>query len=349
MKIAVFLPNWIGDVVMATPALRSLRKKYPHAEITGVMRPYVKDVIAGLDTIDKVIAHSPKGKNFRQKGIPIIWKLRKEKFDLAILFPNSMRSGFLGWCSGAKRRVGFARDGRNFLLTDSLISFSKSTPNPVIDEYNRIALQLNCTKISRKTELAVLPEDREQLKNFWKTQSHHLQDKPYVCINPGGAFGAAKHWSSEKFGRLASLIATECNRTVLVVCGPSEREEAKAICKQANHPNVISMAEFPLSIGLTKAAVQSSELLVSTDSGPRHFAQPFQVPVITIFGPTHIAWSETYYDKAIHIQHEVDCGPCQERVCPLKHHRCMQDLSVQRVFQNVISVLNPTSKKEIAS
>ena len=81
--------------------------------------------------------------------------------------------------------------------------------------------------------------------------------------------------------------------------------------------------------------MKHSELLVTTDSGPRHFAQPFDVPVITIFGPTHIGYSETYYEKGTHIQLPVDCGPCQQRTCPLVHHKCMQDLTVERVFQAV--------------
>ena len=81
--------------------------------------------------------------------------------------------------------------------------------------------------------------------------------------------------------------------------------------------------------------MKNSQLLITTDSGPRHFAQPFDVPVITLFGPTHIGYSETYYRKAIHIQLPVDCGPCQKRSCPLVHHRCMRDLTAEQVFQTV--------------
>jgi heptosyltransferase-2 len=79
--------------------------------------------------------------------------------------------------------------------------------------------------------------------------------------------------------------------------------------------------------------------LVTTDSGPRHFAPPFDVPVVTLFGPTHIAWSETYYPKAVHLQIPVECGPCQQRVCPEGHHRCMKDLGVGNVFQAAADLL----------
>jgi heptosyltransferase-2 len=157
-------------------------------------------------------------------------------------------------------------------------------------------------------------------------------DRRYVCLNPGGAFGAAKHWPSESFAKLARRLAVELGRHVLVLCGPAEREMARTIANAANHPSVISLADVPPSIGLSKAAVKHCELLVTTDSGPRHFAPPFGVPVVTLFGPTHIAWSETFYAKATHLQVPVDCGPCQQRICPLKHHRCMTELSVDRVF-----------------
>ena len=79
---------------------------------------------------------------------------------------------------------------------------------------------------------------------------------------------------------------------------------------------------------------------MTTDSGPRHFAAAFDVPVITLFGPTHIAWSETHYARAVHLQHRVDCGPCQQRVCPLGHHRCMRELGVDEVYRAVHAQLD---------
>src|SRR6202011_2472421 len=100
-------------------------------------------------------------------------------------------------------------------------------------------------------------------------------------------------------------------------------------------PNVVSLADHELSIGLTKACVRRADLLITTDSGPRHFAAAFHRPVVTLFGPTHVAWTETYYPLALHLQKEVECGPCQRRVCPLGHHRCMRELTPAEVFAAV--------------
>lgn len=357
MKIALFLPNWIGDVVMATPALRAIRHQFSDAEIVGVMRPYVADVMAGTDLLDRYLFHEPRGTTPERRGWSFIKQLRKERFDVAVLFPNSLRSGWFAWLSGAKKRIGFQRDGRSLLLTDGLTPKSKSIPNPVIDEYLRLAEQLGCSSLSRDMELGTVSDDEQALASFWRSQTQLLQrplmhaesvSQKYICLNPGGAFGAAKHWPTESFGELAQKIADDWQKTVLVLCGPAERETAREIVRIADRPQwVTSLADVPPTIGLTKAAVKHAELLITTDSGPRHFAPPFQVPVVSLFGPTHIAWSETYYKKETHLQLDVDCGPCQRRTCPMLHHGCMVELTVDDVFAAAVQQLKPFNPLEL--
>jgi heptosyltransferase-2 len=106
---------------------------------------------------------------------------------------------------------------------------------------------------------------------------------------------------------------------------------------------VYTLADQPLSLGLAKACVRRANLLVTTDSGPRHFAAAFDRPVVTLFGPTHIAWTETYHPRAVHLQKPVDCGPCQRRVCPLDH-RCMKLLTPAEVFAAACGLLPPKRK-----
>jgi heptosyltransferase-2 len=342
MKIAVFLPNWVGDAVMATPALRALRRHYAAAEIVAVMRPYVAEVLDGLDLVDRTLLHNPRARHAAYRGWRFAHRLRREQFDLAVLFPNSIRSGWLAWVSGAKRRIGFDRDGRGWLLTDAIPPKPKCEPHPVIDEYLRLAEAAGCTELSRQTELAVTPRDERRWAAFWKRQDRRLAGQDLICLNPGGAFGSAKHWPVEYFGALAGRLAADHGKTVLVLCGPAEVPDAQQIVRAAGHRSVVSLADVPLSLGLTKAAIKHSELLITTDSGPRHFAPPFGIPVLTLFGPTHIAWSETYYDKALHLQLALDCGPCQQRRCPLEHQRCMRDLSVDQVYAAAIALLERT-------
>lgn len=354
MKIAVFCPNWVGDMVMATPALRGVRRRFPKAHIVAVLRPYVAGVLDGLDLVDRRLLHDPRhGAGVHgeaARGWAFARRLRAEHFDLALLLPNSFRSAIWAWMSGAPRRVGFNRNARGWLLTDAVVPRFAGTPHPVIDDYLRLATYLGCKKLSRTMELATSSADEKHLQLFWKRQRlGKFVEQGVVCINPGGAFGSAKHWSVSSFAQLARQMAAEFEKRVLVLCGPAERAEAKEIVRLARHPAVVSLADEPASLGLTKAAIRRSDLLITTDSGPRHFAPPFQVPVVTLFGPTHTAWSETYYERSLHLQLDVDCGPCQQRVCPLKHHKCMQDLNVGWVFKAAATLLERFPAKQRAA
>ena len=110
------------------------------------------------------------------------------------------------------------------------------------------------------------------------------------------------------------------------------------VAGMAKRPTVHALADQPLSVGLTKACIRRSDLLITTDSGPRHFAAAFDRPVVTLFGPTHIGWTETYHPKALHLQKQVECGPCQQRVCPLDH-RCMMELTPFEVLSAATGLL----------
>ena len=120
---------------------------------------------------------------------------------------------------------------------------------------------------------------------------------------------------------------------------PNETRPARSpACRTI--PAVVSLADEELSLGLSKACVRRSALLVSTDSGPRHFAAAFRVPVITLFGPTHIAWTRTYHPRAIHLFQPVPCGPCQKSICPEGHHRCMRELDPEKVYDAAIRLMS---------
>ena len=129
-----------------------------------------------------------------------------------------------------------------------------------------------------------------------------------------------------------------------MVCGPNERGTAREIVRLADRPQVMSLADRPVSLGLTRACVRRLDLFVTTDSGPRHFATAFGVPVVSLFGPTFIEWTETYYPKGINLQKKVPCGPCQLRTCPLDHC-CMRQLTPARVLAAVGELLARPGRK----
>ncbi len=348
MRIAVFVPGWVGDAVMATPALRALRSRYPAARITAVGKPYVADVFTGGDWFDEYLCAN--GGPWSQGVAAVAWKLRRRKVDLAVLFSNSFRSGWTAWLGGCRRRIGYARYGRAPLLTEALSPLrdarGRLTPSPVLDAFNRLAEAAGCPPPGTRMELFTTPADEAATAEVWRRAGLESYGE-VICLNPGAAFGAAKHWPSDSFATLARRLAVERGSGVLVLCGPGERELARGIAARANHPAVHALADLTvlppcegprLSLGLTKACVRRADLLVTTDSGPRHFAAAFDRPVVTLFGPTHIAWTETYHPRAVHLQKKVECGPCQRRVCPLDH-RCMKGLDPAEVFEAADALL----------
>ena len=327
MNIAVFLPNWVGDVVMATPALRALRQTHAQARIVGVCKPYVADVLNGSPWLDELMFLDRTGP-WQQRWPSVAWRLRGTGFDLAVLFANTLRSALVAWIARCRRRVGFVRHGRGLLLTDRLAY--APTPSPIIDDYNRLAERAGCSPPGHRMELFTTAADERGADAVWA--KFKLADRPEViCLNPGAAFGSSKLWPAESFARLAQHLVQHRDCKVLVLCGPAERELARTIVALAARRDVCTIADEALSLGLTKALVRRATLLVTTDSGPRHFAAAFDRPVITLFGPTHIAWTETYFPRALHLQKAVPCGPCQKRVCPTDH-ACMRLLTPEEVF-----------------
>ena len=346
MKVGVFLPNWVGDVVMATPTLRALRKYFgKDATLIGIMKPYVNEVLAGTSWLNEIWLYDDQADDPDIRWGAAVRRMYRAKFDIVVLLVNSFRPALMAWLARARERVGYVRYRRGPLLTlkhDPPSLNRKWIPYPTLDYYLHLAYLLGAPEESPKMELATTERDELAADRVWGSLGLR-PDKRVIAFNSGGAFGAAKLWADEYFAELARRIVTELEYDILILCGPQEQERVRKIMDLAGSSGVFTLAEQQLSIGLSKACVRRSRLLVTTDSGPRHFAAAFNVPVVSLFGPTHIRWSDTHYDREIHLQTPVDCGPCQQRTCPLGHHKCMRDLSVEQVYQAVHKTLTVTT------
>jgi heptosyltransferase-2 len=276
------------------------------------------------------------GNDVRRQWWNVVRRLQRESFDLAILLTNNILSATVAYIGQVKRRVGYDREFRGWMLTDRLRadwSLRGYRPVPIVDYYLKLAKHMGATADSPTMELFLLPEDRHAADEVW-SQRGLRPDLPVVTLNPGAAFGPAKRWPEDSFAELARQLVDRHRAQVLILCGPAEQEIARKIeAKSERRSHVWALADPSISIGRSKAVVARSDLLVSTDSGPRHFAPAFGVPVVSLFGPTRIEWTETYYPGETKLQKAVPCGPCQRRVCPQGHHQCMRDLTVAEVFQ----------------
>jgi len=338
MKIAVFLPNWLGDLAMTTPTLRALRRHFgTEARIVGIMRPYLADVLKGTNWIDETWFFNPHAKDRTLHSWAVARRMRQERFDLALLLTNSLRTAFLAWLGRATERVGYVRYGRGPLLTGKLYPRYLGrhiVAEPMVFTYLALARAVGCGEESPRLDLATVETDERSADGVFE-QLGLPSDAHPIALNSSGAYGGAKLWPVEYFGALARRIVEEQDRPVLVVCGPKEREIAREIVRLAQNDRVVSMADQPMDLGTSKAVIRRCRLMVSTDSGPRHVAAALGLPVITLFGPMLPVWSENPTQRATNMILDLDCIGCHKRVCPLKHHRCMRDLTVEMVFNAV--------------
>jgi heptosyltransferase-2 len=345
-RLAVFVPNWVGDAVMATPALRALRAHFgPTAHIVGIMKPVIAELLEGTPWLNSVWRYRRGSDDWSERPPALLWRLVRTRFDLTVHLTNDLPSVLLARLGGARAAAGYRRNRRGWLLTlglDPPHDGRRFVPVSALDYYLRLAYALGCPPEPPVMELIASSRDEAAADAAWAAFGLGPLD-PVVTLNSSGAFGSAKLWPEASCGELAVRIARDLDHAVVVLCGPGERERARRIAANAGHPRVFSLAGAAVSIGLTKAVVRRSRCLISTDSGPRHIGAAFGIPVVALFGPTEIAWSDTHYAREIRLQRAVPCGPCGQRECVEGHHDCMRGLSPSGVFEAVSAVLRGTA------
>jgi len=339
MNTVLFLPNWVGDAVMATPMIRALRNQFARpSKLIGVVHPRVYDLFSGNPWFDQLICYAWDAPDTRHRFLAACQSIRRERPDRALILPHSQHHAALAMLSGARERIGYNRRRRGLLLTSPLQSpmqDNKFKPCSMIEYYLELARASNCTSMSNEMELFTTPGEDMAAETVWCKNGWSPSDR-VIAINNNGAFGAAKLWPEKYAVELAKRLVGQHQCRVLFLCGPAEKDRAAASAAEAG---ASSLAEFQPGLGLTKACLKRCALLITTDSGPRHMATAFGRPVVTLFGPTDPAWSDTGSQREIQLATAIECQPCQQRVCPLNHHRCMKELTVDKVWDAALTAL----------
>ncbi len=336
-KILIVLPTWVGDVVMATPVIQAVFERFKSSEIHLLTHSHIFPMLQGSPW-DQHCLFWPKRNNSpeaKAANKQLMAQLRQQKFDLAIMLPNSFRSAWLCWRSGAKRRLGFNRDGRGFLLTDRLPVPNKTPdgyePMPMVDYYAHLAIALGCEHPGDQLRLFTTPDCARAVSERLE-QCGVDSEKPLVVISPGANFGASKCWAPERFAAVADRLVEQYDVSVAMSPGPGEEPLAQAIQGAMTHPSALLVAPC-LTLGELKSLIERSVLLLGNDTGPRHFARAFNVSRVTVFGPTDRRWTDTSHTGETIVQVDVPCGPCHKKVCPFQHHDCMTLVTVDLVTQ----------------
>jgi heptosyltransferase-2 len=337
--VMVFCPNWVGDVVMSTPVFSCIRQNYQDSILIGVIRKYANGVIEDAPWFDYIIDCEDK----TVKGFfNLVKAIRNIRPDITLLLTNSFRSALIPWLGRGGKIYGYRRNGRSCLLTGGPIpkqTNGQITPVPMVYYYLEICKELCLTPPKSLIPELFMSSSLKQ-KGMQILQKYGITKNDMVIgINPGAKFGSSKCWPPEYFARLVEMLDQQWQCKILLFAGPGENEIAKTIVDKSKAP-VINTAPDEINLSLLKPLINRCQLLVTNDTGPRHYAVAFDVPVVVIMGPTDPRYTCANLEKTIVIRKHLACSPCHRKICPEGHHNCMRRITPEEVLLACIELMN---------
>ncbi len=370
-KILVRATNWIGDAVMTTPAVHTIRKNFPDAEITMLAVPWVADIFKVSPDVDEIILYDKKDLyQGKVKGpLNLAKDLKAFNFDAAILLQNAFEAAFVVKMAGIPVRAGYRRDGRGVLLTHGVNISDETRKKHQVHYYQDMLKSLGLTPGPDHLRLPLpdaLVEWAKDLVGSLKSQSpvanseqHDTNELPtltelntfktagksvpVIGFNPGAAFGPAKQWPVEKFAQLAAIISHKYGESgcVIMVFGTdADTEAAKKIQEfSIRTPYHVQDMTGKTDLKQAMALIKCCDAFVTNDSGLMHVAAGLGTPSIAIFGSTdHIA-TGPYSKNSIIVRREMECSPCMQTHCPKGHLNCLESISSKEVFEDLEKML----------
>jgi len=335
--VLVACPNWVGDVVMATPTFDCVRQNFPEARIIGLIRRYARKVVEDGPWFDDLIEINDKTIG---GIIDLVPQLRRLKPDLAVILPNSFRSVLIARLGGTRRIYGYRRNGRTALMTGGPAPWrnkNRITPRPMVEYYMELCRWLNFDTPSQ-LKPRLFCSDTTLEKGARLIESYGISPNDMVLgMNPGARFGSSKCWPPEHFARLAEMISRQWDCKFMLFIGPGEQDLGHQIVK-LSRAKIINTGPDRVDLALLKPLIHRCRLLITNDTGPRHYAVAFGIPVVVIMGPTDPRYTNANLEKTIVLRREVECSPCHHKECAL-HHSCMADISPEAVLEAVERLL----------
>jgi heptosyltransferase II len=327
-KILIRSVNWLGDAVMITPALAAIRARFPDAEITVLANPLVSQLFSQRGAVDRIITFD----RTRHRGVAgrlkLAAELRRQHFDLAVIFTNSFEGALIPFLAGIPLRLGKNSDGRGLLLSQSWPKTLQNTAEHQVLNYLDMLKYFGIPAAT--TEIGLLTSAEEDRELAALLASRGIAPADFVVgINPGATFGSAKRWYPERFAEVARELAARWGARVVITGGPSETEMAARI-EELLVGACVNLAGAT-SVRQLMALIKRCDFFVTNDSGPMHIAAAFGVPLVAVFGSTDHRTTSAFFDKWEIVRSGADCAPCMQRECPTDH-RCMTAVSAADVI-----------------
>ena len=329
-NILVRAPNWLGDLVMATPALRSLRSRCPNARIVVWVRAGLESVLAGSSDVDEIRTLPTSGAPWHD----LRWSVRRVReagpYDLGLCLPDSFSSAILMRFAGGRPLVGYTNAARKLLLDQPVpvaAGGAEGRRAPREDRIQGLLTTLGVADQGVVPRLVTTPAEEEKVEGLLGGKGHR---ETWIGLAPGAAYGPSKCWPAERYAALGDALAKRGAR-IFILGAPEERELCSAVSRQMTLPCVNLSGQ--LDLGAAKALIKRLDLMICNDSGARHLAVGLQVPALVFFGPTDVSRTRrNLLNVSILEEKEVSCRPCYKRHCPTDH-RCLLDLTVAQALQ----------------
>ncbi len=378
-KILIRGVNWIGDAVLTIPAINSVRRAFPDAHISLLVKPWVAEIFKESPDINEIILYEERFNSFSGK-FKLARMLKARGFSTAILLQNAFDAAFITWLAGIPDRIGYSRDYRRLFLTRPVpVKKDILKQHQVYYYLNLLKESLNILPENTESLLFLTEEEIRQAKTLLNKSLNLNQESPLIGINPGATYGSAKRWMPERFAELIQRIINELNGRVVIFGSKSEAGIAQEIIQKIEIEKIRSWedksfsASQPLSFltsppansglrpcilnvaGKTNlreltALISECDTFITNDSGPMHIASALLVPVAAIFGSTDRTVTGPLGNGHKIVSKDIPCSPCMKRECPVsttrfreEHLKCMTDITSDDVF-NALKEILPKEK-----
>ncbi|MFQ5883202.1 MAG: lipopolysaccharide heptosyltransferase II [Candidatus Methylomirabilales bacterium] len=325
--------NWVGDAVMTTPAIAGIRKTFPTAKISLLVKPWVAGVFEGNPHIDEILLYDREGRHGGVSGLlRLARELRDTRFDVAILLQNAFEAALLTFLARIPHRVGYDTQGRGFLLTTVVVQDQSTRALHHVDYYQALLGVAGWDQEAEQPALYLSSGAEEKAEALLGGKDVSPEDS-LVALNPGSTYGSAKRWPADRYAALADRLIEGLGVRILLTGTQADGGVAGAVRSLARSPERVIDLTGQTDIQLLAAVLRRCAVFVTNDTGAMHIGAAVGVPIVVIFGPTD-PQTTSPVGRHILLRHPVPCSPCLLRECPIDH-RCMTGISVDQVFSSV--------------
>ncbi len=332
-RILIRATNWVGDAIMTLPALEAVRENFPSSHITVLAKPWVAPLFENHPAVDRVLVFD-KGNGARAGFVEMLRMsriIRKERFDLAILFQNAFEAALLAFVGRIKQRVGYKTDGRGFMLTRGVSRTEKVLRLHQVGYYCAILRAVGWPADDRDPVLHIGREVREQAVGILKSNGVDSRDF-IVGLSPGAVFGSAKRWPPDRFSEIGDRVVEKWGASVVVFGSGGERAIGDRVCAAMKRDALNLCGKTSLRVAM--GAMSLCRFFVTNDSGLMHMASALGLPTVAVFGSTDHVTTGPRGPNARIVRCAASCAPCLKQECPTDH-RCMLDITPEMVWETM--------------